>query len=148
MDTAAGWTADTTSPSGWKARHKGAARMRHSSAVVENLRFRLDERAGCQGGSLSPNLLIVPGPPGHGGRPLGGLSCFWASVFLLRAPFATPRTAFPSDPEIGPLVNPTYAGKLKVSVPILIGEFSLAQLAHRVLKRCSAPSTCADARGL
>jgi len=26
------------------------------------------------------------------------------------------------------LVNPTYAGKLKVSVPILIGEFSLDAL--------------------
>jgi hypothetical protein len=62
--------------------------------------------------------LIYPGPPGHGGRPLGGLSCFWALVFLLRAPFATPRTAFPSDPETGPLVNPTYAGKLKVSALI------------------------------
>src|SRR4051794_41788459 len=67
-----------SSPSGGKARRKGAAHMRHSSAVVENLRFRLDERAGCRGGSASPNVLIFPGPPGHGGRPLGGLSCFWA----------------------------------------------------------------------
>src|SRR4029078_274395 len=33
-------------------------------------------------------------------------------------PPATPRTAFPSDPETGPLVNPTYTGKLKVSAPI------------------------------
>src|SRR5215218_409918 len=61
---------------------------------------------------------IIPGPPGHGGRPLGGLSCFWALVFLLRAPPATPRTAFPSDPETGSLVNPTCTGKLKVSAPI------------------------------
>src|SRR4051795_2091415 len=44
------------SPSGWKARHEGAARMRHSSAVVENLRFRLDERADCQGGSKLPGI--------------------------------------------------------------------------------------------
>src|SRR3954453_4818092 len=78
IEAAAGWTAGTTSPSGWKARHKGAAHMRHSSAVVENPRFRLDERAACQGGSLSPNIAIFPGPLGHGGRPLGGLSCFWA----------------------------------------------------------------------
>src|SRR5215207_3582164 len=67
-------------------------------------------------------ILIVPGPPGHGGRPLGGLSCFWALVFLLRAPPATPRTAFPSDPETGSLVNPTCAGKLKLSAPILRAE--------------------------
>src|SRR3954453_13259255 len=102
------------SPSGWKARHKGAARMRYSSAVVENLRFRLDERAGCQGGSLSPNITIFPGPPGHGGRPLGGLSCFWTLVFLVteRRP-RLPRTAFLSDPETGPLVNPAYTRKLK-----------------------------------
>src|SRR5215212_11437398 len=51
IEAAAGWTAGTTSPSGWKARRKGAPHMRHSSAVVENLRFRLDEGAGCQGGS-------------------------------------------------------------------------------------------------
>src|SRR3954453_11348414 len=36
-----------------------------------------------------------------------------------RAPPATPRTAFPSDPETGPLVNPTCTGKLKVSASIL-----------------------------
>ena len=36
-----------------------------------------------------------PGSAGlrHEGRPLGGLSCFWASVILVRAPLATPRTA-------------------------------------------------------
>jgi len=34
----------------------------------------------------------------------------------------------PSDPETGPLVNPTYTGKLKLSAPILIGKFSLDAL--------------------
>src|SRR5215210_579532 len=60
IDTAAGWTAGTAFPSGWKARHKGAPHMRHSSAVVENLRFRLDERAGCRGGSKLPRIDPTP----------------------------------------------------------------------------------------
>src|SRR5881396_4085343 len=75
--------------------------MRHSSAVVENLRFRLDERAACRGGSTSPNVLIYPGPPGHGGRPLGGLSCFWALVFLVieRCPRLRERPFHPTPKQ-------------------------------------------------
>src|SRR3954465_7154081 len=49
-------------------------------------------------------------------------------MFLFRAPPTTPQTAFLSDPETGPLVNPTCAGTLKVSVSTLIGKFSLDAL--------------------
>src|SRR4051812_23169193 len=48
-----------------------------------------------------------------------------------RAPAATPRTALPSDPETGPLVNPTCTGKVKLFASIFASKFIRAGWAPR-----------------
>src|SRR3954452_2183284 len=110
------------SPSGWKARHKGAAHMRHSSAVVENLRFRLDERAGCQGGSVSPNNLITPVR-----RDME--AAHWA-VFRVSGPWCSSLSSAARDSTNGISIRPRNRAvgqsdlhrKAQVSAPILRAE--------------------------
>src|SRR3954467_10835572 len=96
---AAGWIAGTTSPSGWKARRKGAARMRHSSALSKTCVFDLT-RGRVVGENQSAKICERPRSGGRWRPPCGAFFVFLGLGFpWYRAPPATPRAAFPSDPE-------------------------------------------------
>src|SRR4051794_25515615 len=115
IDVAAGWSWGPAFPSGWKARRKGAARMRHSSALSKTCVFDLT-RGRVVGEDQIAKSFDRPRSAGTWRPPIGRSFVFLGfGVPRYRAPLATPRTAFPSDPETGPLVNPTCAGKLKLS---------------------------------